>query len=84
MEALQRQECQATILRDNSTIYIYCCDPYYDEVFTIPSLPFKRYMAFTVILVFLINQRRDEIASYRTPRLLFLNWTALNLLVSST
>ena len=42
MEAFERQECQATILRDNSTIYIYCCDPHYDEVFTIPSLPFLR------------------------------------------
>ena len=33
---------KATILRENSTIYIYCCDPYYDEAFTIPSLPFLR------------------------------------------
>ncbi len=31
MEAFERQECQATILRENSTIYIYCCDPYYDK-----------------------------------------------------
>ena len=42
MEAFERQECQATILRENSTIYIYCCDPYYDEAFTIPSLPLLR------------------------------------------
>ena len=34
MEAFERQECQATILRENSTIYIYCCDPYYDKAFT--------------------------------------------------
>ncbi len=27
MEAFERQECQATILRENSAIYIYCCDP---------------------------------------------------------
>ena len=32
MEAFERQECQATILRENSTIYIYCCDPYYDKL----------------------------------------------------
>ena len=42
MEAFERQVCQATILRENSTIYIYCCDPYYDEAFTISSLPFLR------------------------------------------
>ena len=41
-EALERQDCQATILLGNSTIYIYCCDPYYDEAFAIPSLPFLR------------------------------------------
>ena len=28
------------MFRENSTIYIYRCDPYYDEAFTIPSLPF--------------------------------------------
>ncbi len=33
-EAFKRQECQATILRENSTIYLYCCDPYYDKAFT--------------------------------------------------
>ncbi len=63
MEAFERQECQATILRENSTIYIYCCDPYYDKAFT--------------------NRWREELALYRTPRLLFRNWTALNLLVLS-
>ncbi len=42
MEAFERQECQATILRENSTICIYCFDLYYDEAFTIPSLPFLR------------------------------------------
>ncbi len=60
MEAFERQECPATILQENSTIYIYCCDPYYDKAFT--------------------NRRREELALYRTPRLLFRNWTALNLL----
>ncbi len=63
MEAFERQECQATILRENSTIYIYCCDPYYDKAFT--------------------NRWREELALYRTPRLLFRNLTALNLLVLS-
>ena len=42
MEAFERQDCQATILRESSTIYIYRCDPYYDEAFTSPSLPFLR------------------------------------------
>ena len=42
MEDFKRQECQATILRENSTIYICCCNPYYDQAFTIPSLPFLR------------------------------------------
>ena len=42
MEAFERQDCQAAILRENSTIYLYCCDPFYDASFTIPSLPFLR------------------------------------------
>ncbi len=63
MEAFERQECQATILRENSAIYIYCCDPYYDKAFT--------------------NRWREKLALYRTPGLLFRNWTALNLLVLS-
>ena len=42
MDSFEGQECQATILRENSTIYLYCCDPHYDQAFTIPSLPFLR------------------------------------------
>jgi hypothetical protein len=40
MEAFQRQDCQAAILRENSMLLLYCCDPHYDLCFTIPSLPY--------------------------------------------
>ena len=40
MEAFERQECQAAILRENNMLLLYCCDPHYDLCFTIPSLPF--------------------------------------------
>jgi hypothetical protein len=42
MEAFERQECQAAILRENSMLLLYCCDPHYDLCFTVPSLPFLK------------------------------------------
>ena len=38
MEAFKRQDCQAAILRENSMLLLYCCDPLYDVRVTIPSL----------------------------------------------
>ena len=38
MEAFERQDYQAAILRENSMLLLYCCDPHYDLCFTIPSL----------------------------------------------
>ena len=46
MEAFERQDCQATI-------HIYCCDPYYDEAFTIPSLSFLRLHVIHLLSFFL-------------------------------
>ena len=33
MEAFERQDCQAAILRENSMLLLYCCDPHYDLCF---------------------------------------------------
>ena len=83
MEAFERQDCQATIGRENSMIYIYCCDPYYDKAFTIPSLPFLRLHVIYCHFCFLDKPSREELALFQTSRLLFQNWMVLNLLVLS-
>ena len=69
MEAFERQDCQAVILLENSIIYLYCCNPFYDAFFTIPSFRFCGCMGFFVILVLLILHWKGEIVLSQTAKL---------------
>ena len=46
MEAFERRDCQAVILRENSTVCFYRCDPVYDVAFTDPSILLTLYGVF--------------------------------------
>ena len=69
MEAFERQDCQASILLENSTIYLYCCDPFYDALLLFRVCRFCGCMGFFVILVLLILHRKGEIVLCQTAKL---------------
>ena len=59
MEAFERQDCQAAILRENSMLLLYCCDPHYDLCFTIPSLRYIKLHGTCCHFSFINNPRRN-------------------------